>query len=237
MSLRNVQLLEIIQIVLHFRSFRNFVAHTHEDTLHLFQSNGIRMTMSHIRFLCRQGHIDHLSGKFSFAEFRLQFCLRRFQPCLNIDTGIIDQLSDFWPVFRRNILHSFQNCGQLTFFSKNIDTDIIQFVQRVRRFNIGNRMVQNRLKLFFDCSFTHRFLSPFSFFISARSIRTPCSRNKDFLNKKSLHPQRDETVVSRYHPDSRNHFRALMLRCNVRKTVIPTEAFRTTAPVRTSSGL
>ena len=48
---RNVQLLEVILIILHFRSLDDLISHADEDPLHLFLSDRIRMSVSDDIFL------------------------------------------------------------------------------------------------------------------------------------------------------------------------------------------
>ena len=60
MALGNVQLLKVVPVVLHLRPFHYLISHAHENALHLFQGNGVRMAVAHIVFPGRKGDVDDL---------------------------------------------------------------------------------------------------------------------------------------------------------------------------------
>ena len=66
MICRNIQCLEVVVIVLYFRSFYDFISHANKDTLYFFQGNGIRMTVANTVFLCRKCNVDDFFFQFMF---------------------------------------------------------------------------------------------------------------------------------------------------------------------------
>ena len=78
MVCRNVQFFEVVQIILDLRSFYDFISHTDKDTLYLFQSDCIRMTMANVDLLCRKCHINDFLFHLFFACFFFQFFLCLF---------------------------------------------------------------------------------------------------------------------------------------------------------------
>ena len=60
MVLRDIQRFEVVVVLLDFGTANHFVAHANENSLYLFQSDRIGMTMSNGIFLCRQGNVNHL---------------------------------------------------------------------------------------------------------------------------------------------------------------------------------
>ena len=59
MICRNIEFFKIIQVVLNFRSLDDFISHSHEDSLHLFLGDRVRVTVSDYIFLRRKGDVDH----------------------------------------------------------------------------------------------------------------------------------------------------------------------------------
>ena len=57
---RDVQLLKVVQVILHLGAFHHLIAHANEDPLYLFQGDGVGMTVSHVILLGRKGHVDDL---------------------------------------------------------------------------------------------------------------------------------------------------------------------------------
>ena len=76
MICRNVQLLKVIQIILNFRSFYNFISHAYEDTLYFFQCDCVRMSMSYTVLLRWKCNIDYFCFQLLFTDRFLHSCLR-----------------------------------------------------------------------------------------------------------------------------------------------------------------
>ena len=131
MIFRNIQFGEVVICILNFRSFHNFITHTDKNSFYFFQCNGIRMTMTNVCFFCRQCDIDYFCCHLCFPQFFLQtgFCLLHHS--FNFCPGFIHHLSYFRTIFRSYILHTFQHRSKLSFFTKEIYSYIIQFVQGV----------------------------------------------------------------------------------------------------------
>ena len=60
MVLRDIERFKVVVILFYFRSLNNLIAHTHENTLYLFQRNGVWMTVTYLILFGRQRHIQHL---------------------------------------------------------------------------------------------------------------------------------------------------------------------------------
>ena len=131
MVFRNVQFGEVVVCIFYFRTFDYFVAHSDKDTLYFFQCNAVRMTMSDHCFFCRKCNVDHFCFHFFFAKCFFQFLSGRFQMFLDLGSCLVDHLSYFRTIFRSYILHTFQHRSKLSFFTKEIYSYIIQFVQGV----------------------------------------------------------------------------------------------------------
>ena len=135
MIFRDVQFLEVVQVIFYFRSFYHFIAHTDEDSLHLFQSDSVRMTVSYHIFLRWKCNVNDFFLHLLFADCTLHLYFSFFHYFLNGFSRLIDHLTDFWSVFRCNIFHSFKHCCQFTFFTKVFYTHIVQLLWKICLFN------------------------------------------------------------------------------------------------------
>ena len=57
---RNIERLKVIIIFFHIGAFHYLIAHTDEDSLHLFQCDGIGMAVPHLILFGGQGHVYDL---------------------------------------------------------------------------------------------------------------------------------------------------------------------------------
>ena len=135
MSLRNIQSLEIVDVILYFRTIDYFIAHARENPLQLFSGNGIRMAVADDISLCRQGDIDGLPLQLCFSGLCRQNRLGLLQPVFNELSRIIDHLADLRTIFRCHVLHASENGGQLALLSEIRYADIIQLLKRIRGTN------------------------------------------------------------------------------------------------------
>ena len=107
MSVRDVQFLEVVEIILYLRAFHHLVAHAYEDPLHFFQSNGVGMAVAHQVLLRRKGHVDHFPLHLLFPDRPVHLLLALLQGRFDLSSCVVDHLSDLGTVLRGHILHTF----------------------------------------------------------------------------------------------------------------------------------
>ena len=103
---RNVQCFKVIVILLHFRSFYDFIPHTDEDSLYFFKSDRIRMAMSYIILLCWKCNIDDLCLHLGFTDSALHSCLGFIHNAFDLFSGFIHHLTYLRSFFWCYILHA-----------------------------------------------------------------------------------------------------------------------------------
>ena len=103
---RNVQCFKVIVILLYFRSFYDFIAHTDEDSFYFFKSDRIRMAMSYIIFLCRKCNINDFCFHLSLTDSTLHSSLGFIHNAFDFFSGFIHHLTYLRSLFRCYILHA-----------------------------------------------------------------------------------------------------------------------------------
>ena len=144
---RNIQRLKIIVVLLHFRTFDHFISHANEDSLHLFQCNGARMSVSNVILSGRQRNIDDFRLHLRLSDCLLHLPDRFFQNLLNLCSCLIDKLPHLGTLFRQHILHTFQHSRQFPLLTQEIDSYFIQLLQRVAGFDLPQRFCLDLLQL------------------------------------------------------------------------------------------
>ena len=113
----NIQLGEVVIIVLDFRTFDDFVAHADENALNFLKRNRIRMAVANEFHLSRQGHVDLLSRELLLHLESVETLFGLFHLRFDRVTCVVDPLADLRPVFRRDILHGFEDSRKGTLFT------------------------------------------------------------------------------------------------------------------------
>ena len=132
----DIQGFEIIIVVFHFRAFHYLIAHSHEDSFHLFQGNGVGMTVAHLVFPGRKGNVNDLFLHFGFPDGGFHFLLRFFQHGFDFRSGIVHHLSDFRPLLGCHVLHTLQNLGKSALFTQSVYPNLVQLIKGSGSFHL-----------------------------------------------------------------------------------------------------
>ena len=143
----NIQCFKVVVVSLDFRSFNNFISHSDEDSLNLFLSNLIRMTMSYRILLGRKSNVNDLTFHLCFPDHSLKLNRGFLEYSFNLGTCIIHKLSYLGPVLRAHVLHTLEYLSKLSFFTENINSCLIESLKFVCTVNSSQGIILNLLQL------------------------------------------------------------------------------------------
>ncbi len=143
----NVQLREIIVIVLDLRAFDDFIAHPDEDALDFLQRDRVRMTVADKFHFGRKRHVDFLLRELLLHLKRVESLPGLLHLRLDRVAGFIDPLADLRAVFRRDVLHGFEDSRERTLLAEKCDAHIVEHVKTGGCIHLSKRLLLDFLYL------------------------------------------------------------------------------------------
>ena len=185
MILRQIQRLEIVVVVFDLRSLRDGKSHSDEDIAQHRLRLRKRMTVPDRKFLSRNRYVKRFRCQPALELtllFQLRFCGKRL---FDSASHFICQLPDKGTLLGRNVSHSAQNGGQLSFFTEIFDPKLLDIVRGID------------LTGCFFSDFFQQFLHSVLSFLYNRY-------EKSEKQKAPVHIKRDGSIfLPRYHPNFR----------------------------------
>ena len=151
---RDIQLFKIVQVIFHLRAFHHLITHSHEDPLHLFQSDGIGMPVADTVLFRRQRHINDLRFQLLLADCLFHFLLRVFHDRFDGRPGLIDKLAYLRALLRRHILHSLEYGGQFPLFPQELHAHVIELFRHIRCLDLRDRFLFDLFQSVFHSGFS-----------------------------------------------------------------------------------
>ena len=145
---RDIECFEVVIVFFNFRSFNNLIAHACEDSFYLFKSDGVGVMMTNFILLGRKSYVDNLSLELGITCCSFHLVLGLFKYLLDSFSCLIYKLTNLWSVLGSNVLHALKDACELTFFTKNVDSDLIKFVEAVRLTYLLKGLLSNFVELF-----------------------------------------------------------------------------------------
>ena len=124
----NIECLEVIVVKLYLWSLCNIKSHTDEDFFQLIENDGDWMFFAQNAAFARHGNIQCLGCKALIQKVCFQICLGFFQSFLDLCTNLVCKLTDYRTFLCGEFAHLFQDCGQLSLFTKILYSDCIQIL-------------------------------------------------------------------------------------------------------------
>ncbi len=156
---RDVQGFEIVVILFHLRALHHLVAHAHEDTLHLFQGDGVGMSVAQLRFAGGQSHVDDFRLHPGLSDGFFNPGLALLQHLLNLGPGLVHHLPYLGPLLGRYVPHALQQVGELALLAQDAHLNLVQLFGGVTVLNLRKRLFFDLFQFFFHVLLVSALLS------------------------------------------------------------------------------
>ena len=152
---RNIELLEVVEVVFYLGAFRNREAHTDKDLFHISLYAGQGVYVTYASGLAGHGNVQLFSLELLLKRRCLKCLCLLCNGCLDLLAHLVCQLTDNGSFLGTQLAHTAQNGGQLTLFAKVLNSDLLKIFACS---NLFKRCLANLIQHFFHGCFLPLYL-------------------------------------------------------------------------------